>query len=123
MGLGVVEGVGGGVVTANGVAIVVLAMRPQERGRGLGLQSAAQAIGLGVGPALGGLVLDTLGWHWAFWINVPFGLVGAILGWFVIPQARNLPDSGRFDWRGALLIAPALTAVVAVLNQGHAWGV
>src|SRR5258708_12448662 len=106
MGLGVVEGVGGGVVTANGVAIVVLAMKPEERGRGLGLQSAAQAIGLGAGPALGGLILDTLGWHWAFWINVPFGLAGAVLGWLVIPQTRNLGTRGRFAWQAPPPIPP-----------------
>ena len=118
----ILQAIGAALLTANSVAIVVLAMKPEERGRGLGLQSAAQAIGLGAGPALGGLILDTLGWHWAFWINVPFGLAGAVLGWLVIPQTRNLGTGGRFDWQGALLIAPALTAVVAALNEGYAWG-
>ena len=42
-------------------------------------------------------VLETLGWHWAFWINVPFGLMGLILGWFVLPQTRHLQSGGRFD--------------------------
>jgi EmrB/QacA subfamily drug resistance transporter len=119
----VVQGIGAALLTANSIAIVVLAAGPHERGRALGLQSAAQAIGLGAGPAVGGLILDTLGWHWAFWINVPFGIAGAILGWFVLPQTRHLQSVGRFDWTGALLIAPALTAVVAVLNEGYAWGV
>jgi EmrB/QacA subfamily drug resistance transporter len=118
----ILQAIGAALLTANSVAIVVLAMNPEERGRGLGLQSAAQAIGLGAGPALGGLILDTLGWHWAFWINVPFGLAGAVLGWCVIPQTRKVAEVGRFDWQGALLIAPALTAVVAALNEGYAWG-
>jgi EmrB/QacA subfamily drug resistance transporter len=119
----ILQGIGAALLTANSVAIVVLATNPEERGRGLGLQSAAQAIGLGAGPALGGLILDTLGWHWAFWINVPVGLAGAILGWFVIPQTRKLGKGSRFDWYGAFLIAPALTALVAALNEGYAWGV
>jgi EmrB/QacA subfamily drug resistance transporter len=118
----ILQGIGAALLTANSVAIVVLATNPDERGRGLGLQSAAQAIGLGAGPALGGLILDTLGWHWAFWINVPVGIVGAVIGWFVIPQTRHLAKRGRFDWHGAVLIAPALTAVVAALNEGYAWG-
>jgi EmrB/QacA subfamily drug resistance transporter len=118
----VLQGAGAALITANSIAIVVLATHPEERGRALGLQSAAQAIGLGAGPAIGGLVLDTLGWHWAFWINVPVGLIGAAMGWMVIPQSHKTADSETFDWHGALLIAPALTAVIAVLNEGYAWG-
>ncbi|MBI2738900.1 MAG: MFS transporter [Rhodospirillales bacterium] len=119
----IVQGIGAALLTANSIAVIVLAVGPEHRGRALGLQSAAQAIGLGVGPAVGGLVLDTLGWNWAFWINVPFGLLGLLLGWFVLPQTRHLQGGGRFDWHGAFLIAPALTAVVALLNEGHTWGV
>lgn len=118
----ILQSIGAALLTSNSIAIIVMATGPKERGRGLGLQSAAQAIGLGAGPAVGGLILDTLGWHWAFWINVPIGLVGVILGWFILPQTKALPDTGRFDWHGAILIAPALTAVVAVLNEGHTWG-
>lgn len=118
----VMQAVGGALITSNSVAIIVTIMSPEERGRGLGLQSAAQAIGLGAGPAIGGLILDTLGWQWVFWINVPLGLAGAALGWFVLPRSGSLPARERFDWHGAILIAPALTALVAVLNEAHAWG-
>ena len=88
----------------------------------MGVLSAAQAIGLSAGPAIGGLVLDALDWRWVFWINVPVGLAGTVMGWFMLPPTRDLPDDGRFDWKGAFLIAPALTALVAVLNEGYAWG-
>ncbi|MFO1082129.1 MAG: DHA2 family efflux MFS transporter permease subunit [Reyranellaceae bacterium] len=121
IGFRVLQGIGAALLTANSIAIVVTAAGPEARGRALGLQSAAQAIGLGIGPAVGGLILDTLGWHWMFWINVPFGLVGALLGWLVIPQTTK-PEPSRFDWSGALLIGPALTAVIALLNQGYDWG-
>lgn len=118
----ILQSIGAALLTSNSIAIIVMATGEKERGRGLGLQSAAQAIGLGAGPAIGGLILDTLGWQWAFWINVPMGMAGVILGWFLLPQTKALPATGRFDWYGALLIAPALTAIVAVLNEGHAWG-
>jgi EmrB/QacA subfamily drug resistance transporter len=117
----VLQGIGAALLTANSIAIVVLAAGPQERGRALGLQSAAQAIGAGAGPAIGGLILDTLGWHWVFWVNVPVGLVGAVVGWLALPQTGALKPS-RFDWHGALLIGPALTALVTLLNEGYAWG-
>jgi EmrB/QacA subfamily drug resistance transporter len=119
----VLQGIGAALLSSNSVAIVVTAAGPDRRGRALGIQSAAQAVGLSAGPALGGLVLDTLGWQWVFWINVPVGFVGAVIGWLVIPLTKDLPDDGRFDWKGAFLIVPALTALMAVLNEGHAWGV
>jgi nitrate/nitrite transporter NarK len=58
-----------------------------------------------------------------FWINVPIGFLGAVIGWFVIPVSKDLPADRRFDWAGAALIVPALTTLMIVLNEGHAWGV
>jgi len=123
IGFRVLQAIGAALLSSNSVAIVVAAAGPERRGRALGVLSAAQAVGLSAGPAIGGLVIDLLDWRWVFWINVPFGLVGTVLGWFVLPPTRDLPDDDRFDWRGALLIAPALTALVAMLNEGYAWGV
>jgi EmrB/QacA subfamily drug resistance transporter len=118
----VLQGIGAALLSSNSVAIVVATAGPESRGRALGVQSAAQAVGLSAGPAIGGLVLDTLDWRWVFWINVPVGLAGAVMGWFILPPTKDLPDDARFDWTGALLIAPALTALVAVLNEAYAWG-
>jgi EmrB/QacA subfamily drug resistance transporter len=117
------QGIGGAMLAANSVAIVVAIAGQEWRGRALGIQSAAQAIGLSAGPAIGGLLLETLDWRWVFWVNVPVGLAGAIAGWFLLPPSRDLPRGARFDWTGALLIAPALIALVAVLNEAHDWGV
>jgi EmrB/QacA subfamily drug resistance transporter len=122
IGFRVVQGIGAALMSANSVAIVVAAAGPARRGRALGIVSAAQGVGFSAGPAIGGLVLDVLDWHWVFWINVPVGLAGAVLGWFVLPPTKDLPAHSRFDWTGAVLIAPALTALLAVVNEGYAWG-
>src|SRR5262245_49458559 len=116
----VLQAIGAALLSSNSVAIIVMTAGPERRGRALGIQSAAQAVGLGAGPAIGGLVMDTLGWQWVFWINVPVGLAGAAIGWFVIPQTKELPPDHRFDWQGALLIVPVLTAVMTALNEAHA---
>jgi len=76
----VVEAIGASLLAANSIAIVVHAASPAQRGRALGIQGAAQAIGLAVGPALGGVLLETLSWRSVFWINVPFGLAGVLAG-------------------------------------------
>jgi len=119
----VVQAIGAALLSSNSVAIVVMAVEPDERGRALGIQAAAQAVGLSAGPAIGGLVMDTLGWQWVFWINVPVGILGAVIGWFVIPLTKDISDGGGFDWKGAFLIVPGLTALMTLLNEGNAWGV
>src|SRR5262249_24962071 len=122
IGFRVIQGIGASLLSANAFAIVMAAAGPARRGRALGIQSAAQAVGFSAGPAIGGLVLEALDWHWVFWINVPVGLVGILLGRFVLPPTKELPADSRFDWKGAVLIAPALTALIAVVNEGYAWG-
>jgi EmrB/QacA subfamily drug resistance transporter len=122
IGFRILQGMGGALLGSNSVAIVVSVAGPERRGRALGMQSAAQAVGLGAGPALGGLILGALNWQWVFWINVPLGFVAAIIGWFVIPQDEHAPNNDRFDWEGAFLIVPALAALMIVLNEGHGWG-
>ena len=119
----ILQAIGGALLSANSVAIVVSAAGPGERGRAVGVQAAAQAVGLSAGPVIGGVLLNTLGWQWVFWINVPFGIVGAIAGWFILPKTMNLSKDKSFDLRGALLLGPMLTAFMLVLNEGHAWGV
>ena len=119
----VLQAIGGALLSANSVAIVVGAAGPGERGRAVGVQAAAQAVGLSAGPVIGGILLHTLGWQWVFWINVPFGIVGAIAGWFILPRTAALSKDKRFDVRGALLLGPMLTAFMLILNEGHAWGV
>jgi EmrB/QacA subfamily drug resistance transporter len=118
----VLQGIGAALLSSSSVAIVVAAAGEKLRGRALGIQAAAQAVGLSAGPAIGGLILQTLDWRWVFFVNVPVGLAGTLVAWFVLPTTKNLPDESRFDWKGALLIAPALATAIAVLNEGHARG-
>ncbi len=118
----VLQAIGAALLSANSVAIVVAAAGPERRGRAIGIQSAAQAVGLCAGPVIGGVLLSLLGWQWVFWINVPFGILGAVSGWFILPRTQLLAKDQRFDLKGALLLGPMLTAFMIVLNEGHAWG-
>ena len=122
VGFRVFQALGAALLQTNSIAIVVTAAGERDRGRAIGLQAAAQAVGLSTGPALGGFLIHALSWRWVFWINVPFGLIGALMGWFVLPQTIAYVENRRFDWRGALLLAPALAALVLAIDQGDAWG-
>ncbi|HSK30359.1 MAG TPA: MFS transporter, partial [Candidatus Limnocylindria bacterium] len=98
-----VQAVGGAMIAANGRAIVSVNLPPQERGRALGLTSTAFHIGFLTGPALGGFLIDTIGWRWIFYINMPFSLWGAYLAWKVVPETRAR-EKFAVDIPGALLL-------------------
>ncbi len=117
-----VQGAGGALLGANSITILIKTVGPQRRGRALGIFAAAQAVGISAGPVVGGVLLSTLGWRWVFWVAVPFGLAGVIVGWLLIPRSTDLTREKRFDWWGAALLIPAITSMVLVLSEFHAWG-
>ena len=80
IGFRILQGIGGAMAGANSVIIIVTAAGPERRGKALGIMAAAQAVGLGLGPALGGVLLGALGWRWIFWVNVPVSILGFVLG-------------------------------------------
>jgi len=75
-----------------------------------------------MGSVTGGVMLATLGWRWVFWASVPFSLAAAAVGWLVIPQTADRGCDRRFDWRGAMLLMPALTMLLMLISLSHAWG-
>ena len=111
------QGVGGSLLGANSISILVKTVSPAQRGRALGWFAAAQAVGMSAGPVLGGLLLATLGWRWIFWLTVPVGALAFALGWLALPRTTGLAPDRTFDWGGAVLIGPALVLVVIVLNH------
>jgi EmrB/QacA subfamily drug resistance transporter len=121
IGARVLQALGAGLLQANAIAIIVAAAAEARRGRALGLQSAAQAVGLSAGPALGGFLIAALGWRWVFWINLPVGLLGAVLGLLVLPRTERRPSATTFDLAGAVLLVPSLGLLMFALNEaGHA---
>jgi EmrB/QacA subfamily drug resistance transporter len=98
-----VQAIGGSMIAANGRAIVSVSLPREERGRALGLTSTAFHIGFLTGPSLGGFLIDTIGWRWIFYINMPFSIWGAYLAWKVVPETRAR-EKFAVDIPGALLL-------------------
>lgn len=115
------QGVGGGLLGANSMAILVKSVPADKRARGIGLFTAAQAIGVSAGPIVGGLLLDALGWRWIFWVALPFGVSAFVLGWLVLPRSIERPAGTTFDWAGAVLLVPSLVLAILALNQVSVW--
>ena len=107
VGARVVQGVGAALLQANSVALISTAVPRHMLGRGIGVQGAAQALGLALGPAVGGFLVALGGWPLIFWVNVPVGLVGFVLGWFLLPRSRHLAVRVPVDRLGLALFLPA----------------
>ena len=122
IGFRALQAVGAALLQANSVAIIVLAVPKPSLGKAIGIQGAAQAVGLALGPTVGGLLLVAGGWRLIFFVNVPFGLVGMIAGVLLVPRSRNLEEPTAFDWIGFTLFLPAVLAVFSAISFGDARG-
>ncbi|NUR30453.1 MAG: MFS transporter [Catenulispora sp.] len=93
----VVQALGAAMLQANSIALISNAAPRAKLRTALGVQAAAQALGLGLGPAVGGLLVDTLGWRWVFGVNVPVGVVALVGGVFLLPRTRERSPGLRPD--------------------------
>ena len=115
------QAVGAAMLQANSVALITEAMPPRLLGRGIGVQGTAQALGLALGPAVGGALLALGGWRLIFLVNLPAGAIGLVLGWFLLPRSRSRRPVGRSDRLGAVLLALAAAGPLLYLSlAGHA---
>jgi EmrB/QacA subfamily drug resistance transporter len=116
------QGIGGAMLAANSLVILIKAAGPSRQGRAIGIFAAIQAIGVTAGPAVGGALLAALSWRWVFWVNVPLAFAAAAVGWFVIPRTTDLSVDLRFDWKGAVLVVPGLIFLLIAINESYVWG-
>ena len=88
--LRVVQAAGAALLQANSVALVVTSVPAPTRRAALGVQAAAQAVGLASGPVIGGLLVAAAGWRWVFFLNVPVGVLAVVAGVYLLPRTRGL---------------------------------
>src|SRR5690606_8692986 len=92
---------------------------PQERGRAIGITGGSIALGIVVGPTLGGILISTLGWRSIFYVNVPFGLLSLYLTWRFVPDLKPRDKPEPFDWLGAIIVGAGLLAFSLALTLGQ----
>jgi MFS family permease len=116
IGLRLVQAAGAAMLQSNSVALVTTSA-PKERMRfALGVQAGAQALGLALGPTLGGLLTSTVGWRAVYWVNVPVGIVAIVAGRYLLPRTREFSRPERFDWPGTLLLVAWTSGLLLVLS-------
>lgn len=121
--LRVLQAAGAAMLQANSVALVATSAPAGRRRAALGIQAAAQALGLALGPVAGGLLLSASGWRWIFFINVPVGAAAMAAGWFLLPRTRQHAGRTGADPLGLVLLATGVTAVLIAVSAVSGLGV
>ncbi|SCF11128.1 drug resistance transporter, EmrB/QacA subfamily [Micromonospora coriariae] len=120
------QGAAAGVVNPQVIGLIQQLFRGPERARPFGVLGATIGISTAVGPLLGGLLIaiggEEHGWRWVFFVNVPVGIVAAILGWRLLPgRPEGQPDRRRLDPVGVLLLGVGVVLILLPLVQEQQW--
>jgi EmrB/QacA subfamily drug resistance transporter len=113
----IVQGIGAALIFANASALVTDAFPREQLGVAMGTNVMVAAVGLVLGPVLGGLLVE-LSWHWVFWFNVPFGLLGSAWAALVLRELVRPEGERSFDWWGTITFVVGLTGLTYGISRG-----
>ena len=117
------QGVGGALMAALTLSILVDALPPERRTSAIGTWAAVAGLGFGIGPILGGILLSAFSWSAVFWVNVPIGVAGVVLAAVGVRESQD-PGARALDPIGALLVASGLFLLTFALIETNRtpWG-
>jgi EmrB/QacA subfamily drug resistance transporter len=116
-------GVGAALIMPATLSIIANVFPPDERGKAIGIWAALAAVGIGLGPLAGGVLIDWFDWSAVFLVNVPVALTAVLLGIRLVPESRD-PQPGAFDIAGAVLSTAGFTVLVYAIIEAPetGWG-
>ncbi len=118
----VLQGVGAACMMPATLSIITATFPPRERGAALGIWAGVSAMALAIGPLVGGLITEHIGWNWIFFINVPVGAAGLVAARVIIPESRDTSKEQRLDLPGLLSSGIGLFALVYALIEANSRG-
>src|SRR5213593_243599 len=124
VGFRAVQGLGAGALFPVALAVIGDMFDAAERGKYQGLVGAVFGLSSLIGPAIGGLITDTVGWQWVFFVNLPVGAVVFAVIWRALPRGRPSAEAPRIDYLGATVLVAALVPILVGLTnkQSASWG-
>ena len=120
----VLQGAAGALVVPGSLSIITASFEGEERGRAFGVWAGASAATTILGPFLGGLLVNTISWRMAFFVNLPLLAVAYVATIRAVPESRDPDASGHFDWLGSVVIVLAVGGLAfgTIRGQQQGWG-
>jgi EmrB/QacA subfamily drug resistance transporter len=119
----ILQGAAGALLVPGSLALITANFSGQEQGRAFGTWAGASGATTILGPLIGGVLVDTISWRAAFFINLPIVAVAAWATWKHVPESRDEQATSSFDWIGAAVVALAVGGLAfgAIYGQQRAW--
>jgi EmrB/QacA subfamily drug resistance transporter len=122
IGARVVQGVGSALMNPATLSIITATFPPRQRGMAIGIWAGVAAMALAIGPLVGGLITQHIGWNWIFFINVPVGILAIVVTRLVVAESRDTSVGQRLDLPGLVSSAIALFALTYGLIEANTYG-
>ena len=115
-------GIGGAFIMPSTLSILTnVFTQPQERGKAIGVWAGVSALGLGIGPISGGLLLAHFWWGSIFLVNLPIVVLGLVCGYYLVPESQD-PTAPKLDPFGAVLSIAAIAALLWAIIEAPSYG-
>ncbi|HEY7197703.1 MAG TPA: MFS transporter [Gaiellaceae bacterium] len=118
----VVQGVGSALMNPATLSIITATFPPRQRGTAIGIWAGVSAMALAIGPLLGGVLTEQIGWEWIFFVNVPVGVLAIVVARLVITESRDTSHEQRLDLPGLLASGIGLFALTYALIEANTYG-
>ncbi len=117
-----VQGVGAALLVPGSLALISANFGKQRRGQAIGTWSGFTSIAAGIGPVLGGWLVERFSWRWMFFINLPLAAAVLVIARWRVPESRDEQAKGRVDWVGGTLATVGVGGIVFGLIESSARG-
>lgn len=117
-----VQGIGASFSLPLATLFIFKAFPENRRGFAIGIVGSIAGFSLALGPTLGGFILHWLSWRWVFFVNVPVGIVGMLLSFYVCRKDELLHEDKRIDYIGVIILSAGLLGLTLALNEVNNWG-
>jgi EmrB/QacA subfamily drug resistance transporter len=117
-----VQGIGAALMLPATLSIISATFPAHQRGMAIGIWAGVSAMALAIGPLIGGLITEHIDWSWIFFVNVPIGVLGLLVGRVVIDESRDTSAGQRLDLPGLAASGIGLFALTFALIEANSYG-